>query len=63
MRAKDDRGLDRCKARSWHGWRHHMKLSWPPLLFGSSSQRIRGEMLATNGTNGATGGDHIEGLA
>jgi SRSO17 transposase len=26
QRAKDDLGLDHCKARSWHGWHRHMTL-------------------------------------
>jgi SRSO17 transposase len=26
LRSKDDRGLDHCEARSWHGWHRHMTL-------------------------------------
>jgi len=33
LRTKDDRGLDHCEARSWHGWHHHMTLVMTTAAF------------------------------
>jgi hypothetical protein len=50
QRAKEELGLDRCEARSWHGWHRHMTLCMAALaLLAGLAAQLRRSAYRTKG--------------